>query len=121
MKLYRYEINCLGDTMVPANYIDLKEYDVIGETPKGYYINKYSFVHKKTWVSKTGKKRFAYPTKEEAMNYFMHRCMTIIRVMKWRIAEWKIVLSLAKDNKIGYEHHRFDYNYEKAGDDGSQS
>jgi len=80
MKFYRYRaeqpasLDIDGDFVVPLfcnPKIVLEEYDVVKETPKGYWIGwgdrKYKF------VLKTSKKKYAYPTKEGAMVNYLKR------------------------------------------------
>ena len=81
MKFYRYDIHrlaILGHTNIYGmdytykTTIQLTEYTMVKETPKGYWIDV-NGRDKVYWVSKTGRKRQAYPTKEEAMNSFVIR------------------------------------------------
>jgi len=84
MRFYRYEIGnvtSLGIEMLgrPLLKVNLKliEFKLVRETPKGYWISehyesKYQFHSPLKWVSKTGKKRYAYPTKEEALKSRIH-------------------------------------------------
>lgn len=85
--LYRYEGYDGYATRHPV------EYCVLRETEKGYWIStgymtlgeqldllKYKGPEK--WVSKTGKKRFAYPTKEEAMVNYIARKKSQIKHCK---------------------------------------
>jgi pyruvate/2-oxoacid:ferredoxin oxidoreductase beta subunit len=60
-------------------YLDLSVYYLLRETPCGYWIfprwansDKTKEKYKK-WVPKKSKKRFAYPTKKEAINNFKRR------------------------------------------------
>ncbi len=75
MKFYRYEIMIHPDHVGIA----LGEFEMITETPKGYWIGiklLYSKTDKwieKHWVSKTSRKRYAYPTKEEALIGYIKR------------------------------------------------
>lgn len=64
MTFYRYDSH--------NQDIVLNEYQLIKETPKGYWINVYYNEFNK-WVSKTSIKRYAYPTKKEALNSFIQR------------------------------------------------
>lgn len=78
MEFYRYE---KGNIKYPLGYrelngipllsVDLKliKFVLIKETPKGYWIsnNITGLRLPSKWVSKTGKKRYAYPTKREAL------------------------------------------------------
>lgn len=78
MNFYRYEDFATGYNGVVIN---LHTFDLLKETPCGYWISKYDTggfywgVQKenKRWVSKTSRKRFAYPTKEEAKVNYMAR------------------------------------------------
>lgn len=58
--LYRVESSLSG-------YLRGVKFKVVKETPKGYWIDEFGF---KRWISKTGKKRYAYPTMIEAINSF---------------------------------------------------
>ena len=84
MKLYRMHKWC-HDEVINEDTVNLSytEYRVISETPKGYWV--YLSYNKKKWTSKTAKSRFAYPTKEEAMNNFYYRCLSSISMMKQHI------------------------------------
>lgn len=82
MKFYRYDIhrvhhtNIYGMDYTYKTTIQLTEYKLVKETPKGYWITQegfYTGFSKNHWVSKTGRKRHAYPTKEEAMVSFVIR------------------------------------------------
>ena len=66
MKFYRYENNRYSDGV----RVHLHEFDLIKETPKGYWI--YAWGSKK-WVSNSARKRFAYPTEQEARVSFIKR------------------------------------------------
>lgn len=88
MIFYRYEAN---ETHEPA----LLEFRVINETTCGYWISDFHGIIKK-WVSKTGKKRYAYPTKDEAFESYLIRkmryvknCRIIVELCKnvW-LADW---------------------------------
>lgn len=64
--LYRY-----ADGGGPKPYVWLEEYSIIRETPKGYWLQ----VHKPKlkFVLKSGFKRFAHPTLEQAKFAFIKR------------------------------------------------
>lgn len=59
----------------PNPKIILNKYRLIRETDKGYWIGLDGFSESfwKKWVSKSSKKRFAYPTKKEALINFRKR------------------------------------------------
>uniref|UniRef100_A0A6M3LBY0 Uncharacterized protein n=1 Tax=viral metagenome TaxID=1070528 RepID=A0A6M3LBY0_9ZZZZ len=65
MKLFRYK-NSFGELI-------LLEYNVLRETPAGYWICTLQKGKGETWVARTGKKRFAYPTAQEALTNFIYR------------------------------------------------
>lgn len=59
--------------------ITLETFEVVRETPKGCYISVYG---EEKFVRNDAKKRYAYPTVEEAMANFRARtarCITILR------------------------------------------
>ena len=85
LKFYRYELvtyASMGDSDVAYNTLSaqvklfsnsrlvLSEYNLYKETPKGYWIG---YRYSKRWISKTGKKRYAYPTKKEALINYIKR------------------------------------------------
>jgi hypothetical protein len=111
MKFYRYEVveyaqkDYDGEYMNPTfpnPCLELREYDLIGETPKGYWVGYTmgsSFIPKK-WVSKTSKKRFAYPTTEEALTNFIKRTEKRMNILDWQLQVCKISINLAKNIKL---------------------
>lgn len=95
MTLYRYDD--VSFASMDENYIGpgrieivLSEYPVIKETPKGYWIG-YCY---KRWVSRTSKKRFAHPTKDQAWNSFRIRKQRQIEIYAARLARAQTALSL---------------------------
>lgn len=79
MELYRYERGYYNAATLDAPYLFLDTIQVIGETKCGYWIETYTG---KRWVASTGKKRYAYPTKQEAYDSFIartHRCITLLK------------------------------------------
>jgi len=113
MKFYRYETiqyASLGmdgeyvSSPIPNPTLQLIEYDMLKETPKGYWIgfggfgyDKYNW---KKWVSKTSVKRYAYPTKEEALQNFIKRTERRIKIMKYQLLSCEIGLGKAKNIKL---------------------
>lgn len=104
-KMYRYqdyfygsEDNLSGEPL-PVCKISLDEYKVIKETPKGYWISFPYLSHISTdwkkWVSKTSRKRFAYPTEEEALNNFIARRKSRIRHLEYNTVCARVALSKA--------------------------
>lgn len=93
MKLYRYVNMDYG--IGPK--ISLDSYLVIKETPCGYWIPKWSLISyiegdPKRWVSKTSRKRFAYPTAEEAMINFKARKKRQILILTSQLESAKLAL-----------------------------
>ena len=98
------------------NGIKYEELTMIKETPKGYWLaygnvsenfikqaleskepwRSFGFI----WVSKTAKKRYAYPTKEEARESFIIRSRKYIQILKSRLENRKMLLKMAEDNNI---------------------
>jgi hypothetical protein len=113
MNFYRYEVveyavmDSEGeyvDSHFPNPKLEIREYNLLRETPKGYWIgygslgyNKYEW---KKWVSKTSKKRFAYPTKEEALVNFIKRTEKRLKILDWQLQVCKISLNLAQNLNI---------------------
>lgn len=99
--LYRYERGLTSHfgTIVTGN-ISLNEYDIIGETPQGYWIDQVSGRSFRTWVSKTARKRYAYPTPEEAMVNFIKRTEHCIDIQRAMLEKSKAFLEAAKHKQI---------------------
>jgi hypothetical protein len=112
MKFYRYEIveyavkdydGEYTNPVFPNPCLELRTYDLHKETPKGYWIgygNLYSgHYHWKKWVSKTSRKRFAYPTEEEALTNFIKRTEKRMKILDWQLQVCRISINLAKNKK----------------------
>ena len=87
MVFYRYEN--------PGDRIHLYEYPFLKETPKGYWIGV--FFEGEKWVSKTARKRFAYPTKELALESFKARKNRQILLLTTQLIKSKKALIIAED------------------------
>ena len=90
MKLYRY-IDDSGWNDEPY----LEEYEVIGTTPCGHWID-IIFPSRTRWVNKQTKKQFAYMTKELALDGYIRRKEKQILILNVKIGEAKNNLELAK-------------------------
>lgn len=78
MVFYRYE----REQYCQYGSLGLTEFNLVRETPKGYWIclgNPEQLHSKPKWVSKTSKKRYAYPTKEQALENALRRTESRIR------------------------------------------
>lgn len=102
MKFYRYEwveyasmhdddYNYVRPSPNPK--IRITVFKLLKETKKGYWIAYSSFSDPwKKWVSKESKKRFAYPSKEEALNNFVKRTTVRMSYLQHTIDCCKIAL-----------------------------
>jgi len=99
MVLYRYEgsvttefISLLSvKTFLTIPKITLVTFEVFKETPKGYWICEDAPI----WVSKTSIKRYAYPTKEDALKNYIARTNKHIRLLKAKISKAEKLLKEA--------------------------
>jgi hypothetical protein len=110
MKFYRYEaveysagVDQFDEPirkLFPDPKIELRTFNLHKETPKGYWIGyghpDNGLQSHSKWVSKTAKKRYAYPTKEEAMNNYIKRTEKRIEILKSQLQECQFGLSKAK-------------------------
>jgi len=111
IKFYRYEIRnyaSLGadgdyvSSSIPNPKVELTEFNLHKETPKGYWIG-YGYYYptdslrgKSHWISKTSKKRYAYPTKEEALKSFIYRQKYALKILDYQILNRKFALNIAE-------------------------
>ena len=117
MQFYRYEdhetssVDEFGDVIhkvVPNPTVRLYTYNLHKETPKGYWIGYGYYAPNmlrgnSRWVSKTGLKRYAYPTKEEALENFIKRREKQIKILKYRVWSAEIALKEAQSLKTKLE------------------
>ena len=98
MKFYRYE---------EVNYHQIgirvheREFELLKETPKGYWINLFpdQLIPTKKWVSKDAKKRYAYPTKKEALNSFIARKKRQTEILEAQLSNARMALMKGKEMK----------------------
>lgn len=81
--------------------LELRQLNLFKETQKGYWIGYGSPVGsnwrgKSHWISKTSKKRFAYPTKEEALENFIKRTECRMKILSHQINVCRTSIDLAK-------------------------
>ena len=107
-KLYRYEDYCavshagmflLDGTYIPQRFtteINCIELPVLKVTPKGFWIDMCGFGRIKRFVLARGRKRFAHPTKEEALQAFIYRKKAQVKILSDRLASAKAALAKAK-------------------------
>lgn len=103
MILYRYEavqhasVGYDGEYFrpsYPCPRIELREFVTQKETPGGYWID--IIYGKPRWVSRTGRKRYAYPTKEEAMVNYVKRTEKHVSMLRSRLETAEIALERAR-------------------------
>jgi hypothetical protein len=107
--LYRYE----GEqdehfSFITTYKIVLKEFQIIKVTPKGYWIRQ-NFYFKK-WVSNDCTRRFAYPTKNEALFHFKKRKEKQLKILTSQVEMVQQLLNqidkVNTDEKETQEHNR---------------
>ena len=113
MEFYRYEAvqyaSMIDDdyggrsilSKFPNPNLELRVFNLFKETPKGYWIGYGSLngLHSpKRWVSKTATKRFAYPSKSEALTNFIKRNERRISILSYQVQSCKAALLQA--NKL---------------------
>lgn len=110
MKLYRYiagfrysgiELDTLDVCATAKPDPVLLTYGVFKETPKGYWIRE-GRGQRERWVSKTSRKRFAYPTPAMALDSLILRKRREIVFLrgKMQAAEENLELAVKLKNKI---------------------
>lgn len=100
-KLYRYEA-CSYSIVIDADRdeygstgpkLELREYRITAKTPKGHWIGYFEGA-KDRWVSKTSRKRYAYPTKEEALEGYRQKKLAFVRHAEANLSRAKEELAL---------------------------
>lgn len=95
MKFYRYELRDFSYEIINIRLV-LIEFDCYRETPKGYWIWRPALYSKKVWIRKKSKKRYAYPTKEEALSNLVARTKRRISILEYQMKLSKLGLELAE-------------------------
>jgi hypothetical protein len=76
--------------------VEKRKFKVIKETPCGYWIKLFDCFDDKKWVSKTGKKRYAYPTEEEALTSFKARKRRQIEILESQLTRARVALQAVR-------------------------
>ena len=106
MKFYRYTLLQYAVKDIDGEYVrsehpsptlTLYEYDIISETPKGYWIGMSGLKIK--WISKKSKNCFAYPTKREALLDLIKRTEKRVRILDYQLRFCKIGLGILKSKQ----------------------
>ena len=90
--LYRYHHFVCYDCSVR---LSLEEFSVLRTTPKGFWIKDHNY--KERWVSGESRKRYAYPSVEEALDAFILRKARHLEILKSQATVIGKVLALAKN------------------------
>lgn len=93
MIFYRYDA-FYGATLS----LEITEFKLVRETPKGYWISpdlEYFHFSEKRWIPKVSRKRYAYPTKKEALDSFIIRKQHQITHCERDLRNAKALLSIA--------------------------
>lgn len=98
MKFYRYKENAstsvsydiwgeiVPSYSLPKVYLNLLTYILVKETPKGFWIKSEEYWSEdKFWIFKTSKKKFAYPSKKEAVIGFLFKKKSHIKILENRL------------------------------------
>lgn len=95
MEFYRYEMDPFGD-------IVLRQYYMVKETKKGYWIKRKSgFASEDTiWISKDSKKRYAYPSQEQALFNYKKRTEARLRILENHVEKCKTILRFVEARRI---------------------
>lgn len=99
-KLYRYDESrgIYGDVK-----IGLTTFPIIKVTKCGVWIRRWALAADKTFVLRDAHKRFAYPTKEEALTSFIARKSRQIRIVSNQLKVAEEALRLALEMQRGGE------------------
>jgi hypothetical protein len=75
---------------IPKLIIREINFKLVKETPKGYWIKQISILPEdERWVSKSSRNRYAFPTKAEAINNFLHRKSRQISILDKKLQQAK--------------------------------
>jgi len=91
-QLFRYERRTFAGWAGTEFKLHLEAYEVASETPQGYWIKVNTF--SKKWVSKTSRKRFAYPTEKEALHNVKVRTERCLLLQKAQLKNTERFLEL---------------------------
>lgn len=89
--LYRFE----NHLTMEYPKLSKRTFEVLGETPCGYWIKLFYWGDDKKWVSKVARKRFAYPSEQEAMRSFKARKRRQIEILEGQLNHARQALHLA--------------------------
>ena len=93
---YRYKANAYINDLSDTVYLWLDEYPVVKKTPKGAWIHPYGY-QKPKFILDNSKKKWAYPSKEEAYIYFRRRTEKHYLLVERQLKEIKTKLDLTPE------------------------
>lgn len=93
--LYRYDINYTSEDGPTS--IELREYPVVRETEKCYFIRRVAWSHHERRVLRDAHNTYAFSTKEAAKNHFIRRTHTRIRWFEFWTRECETALKLIEE------------------------
>ena len=109
--LYRYTSYVSEDTFEGEMCIELvcAKYKIVAYTLRGYWIGKLypSTIEplKWKWISAHTVKRFAYPTKYQALKAFVYRKRRQIPILNWQLAHAKLAQTTALKELETYDQN----------------
>ena len=108
--LYRYDVRRVSvvrdaERELYGSRLEFKLYyhPIVSETPKGVWIGYIALPTEKwKWVSNTARKRFAYPTKEEALDAYIARKEAYVKHAQKRLdrANQELFIGVEKLNNL---------------------
>lgn len=102
MELYRFVKECdydddNGDMLVVTNRrVVCKSYNVIRETNASWIIEDDTTRKGKRVISKTSRKKFAYPEQRDALINYITRAERHIKILQYSLEDAKTFLEIAK-------------------------
>jgi hypothetical protein len=103
-RLYRYEAEDCETTVK----LKLEKFHILKETPCGYWVPRWAWYGEfedvprkaRRWVAKTGRKRFAYSDKADALRSFKERKRRYVQHAERRFRIAELSVQLDTDNLI---------------------
>lgn len=100
---YRYEYTTrqrISGYPVYDAHIRLETFHLIKETPAGYWIGFKLSNNKFKWVAKVGKKKYAYPTKEEAFTNLKLRTKRRLKILTSQLKQCESAVAAIENYNI---------------------
>lgn len=99
---YRYEDRLSGDDWGTYVNVNLRQFEVVRETPKGVWLRlyEYSDMSPLRFVLRESRKRYACPTKEQAMESFLARKRKQMRILKQKLQHVEEAIQIAEGKAL---------------------